>query len=224
MTKELFKPSIFLNPVPAVVVTCRNKLGKENAFTVAWTGTVCSNPPMLSISIRPSRLSYDYIKESMEFTVNIPNSFQVRETDYCGVVSGRDEDKIKKLNLTYKPGVLVSSPYIEEFPINIECTVKQIIPLGTHDLFIAEIVQSHIDKKLIDDKGEIHFEWANLINYCHGKYYPMVKKPIGQFGFSITNNPTLEKKYEHIKSYSDYIEKANSKNYLTKKKQKKYKK
>ncbi|WP_293723453.1 flavin reductase family protein [uncultured Cetobacterium sp.] len=204
MTKELFKGSVVLNPVPAVVITSKNKDGKENAFTVAWTGTICTNPPMLSISIRPERLSYEYIKETMEFTVNLPNTFQVRETDYCGVISGRDVDKIKHLGLTSKPGHHVNSPYIEDFPINIECKVKQIIPLGTHDLFLAEVVGSHINKNIIDEKGKIHFEWANLINYCHGEYFPMSKKPIGQFGFSVAKNPLLIEKYKHIKSYVEY--------------------
>ncbi|MGL5277533.1 MAG: flavin reductase family protein [Cetobacterium sp.] len=211
MTKELFKGSVVLNPVPAVVITSRNKDGINNAFTVAWTGTICTNPPMLSISIRPERLSYEYIKETMEFTVNLPNTFQVRETDYCGVISGRDVDKIKHLGLTAKPGEHVSSPYLEEFPINIECKVKQIIPLGTHDLFLAEVVGSHINKNIIDEKGKIHFEWANLINYCHGEYFPMSKKPIGQFGFSVAKNPLLVEKYKHIKSYTEYNDEKNNK-------------
>ena len=211
MTKELFKGSVVLNPVPAVVITSRNKDGVNNAFTVAWTGTICTNPPMLSISIRPERLSYEYIKETMEFTVNLPNTFQVRETDYCGVISGRDVDKIKHLGLTVKPGEHVNSPYLEEFPINIECKVKQIIPLGTHDLFLAEVVGSHINKNIIDEKGKIHFEWANLINYCHGEYFPMSKKPIGQFGFSVAKNPLLIEKYKHIKSYTEYRDEKNNK-------------
>lgn len=211
MKKESFKGSIVLNPVPVVVVTSKNKDGKENAFTVAWTGTICTNPPMLSISIRPERLSYEYIKESMEFTVNLPNTFQVRETDFCGVVSGRDKDKIKELNLVSKPGINVSSPYLEDFPINIECKVKQIIPLGTHDLFLAEVVGSLIDKSIIDENGKIHFEWANLINYCHGEYYPMTKKEIGKFGFSVAKNPDIVKKYSHIKSYTEYLEERNKK-------------
>ena len=211
MTKELFKGSVVLNPVPAVVITSRNKDGVNNAFTVAWTGTICTNPPMLSISIRPERLSYEYIKETMEFTVNLPNTFQVRETDYCGVISGRDVDKIKHLGLTAKPGEHVNSPYLEEFPINIECKVKQIIPLGTHDLFLAEVVSSHINKNIIDEKGKIHFEWANLINYCHGEYFPMSKKPIGQFGFSVAKNPLLIEKYKHIKSYTEYRDEKNNK-------------
>lgn len=211
MTKELFKGSVVLNPVPAVVITSRNKDGVNNAFTVAWTGTICTNPPMLSISIRPERLSYEYIKETMEFTVNLPNTFQVRETDYCGVISGRDVDKIKHLGLTAKPGEHVNSPYLEEFPINIECKVKQIIPLGTHDLFLAEVVGSHINKNIIDEKGKIHFEWANLINYCHGEYFPMSKKPIGQFGFSVAKSPLLIEKYKHIKSYTEYRDEKNNK-------------
>lgn len=211
MTKELFKGSVVLNPVPTVIITSRNKDGVNNAFTVAWTGTICTNPPMLSISIRPERLSYKYIKETMEFTINLPNTFQVRETDYCGVISGREVDKIKHLGLTAKPGEYVNSPYLEEFPINIECKVKQIIPLGTHDLFLAEVVGSHINKNIIDEKGKIHFEWANLINYCHGEYFPMSKKPIGQFGFSVAKNPLLIEKYKHIKSYTEYKDEKNKK-------------
>lgn len=206
MKKENFKGSVILNPVPVVVVTSKNKAGKENAFTVAWTGTICTNPPMLSISIRPERLSYEYIKESMEFTVNLPNIFQVRETDYCGVISGRDRCKIEDLKLLSKPGINVSSPYLEEFPINIECKVKQIIQLGTHDLFLAEVVGSLIDKSLMDKNGKIHFEWANLISYSHGEYYPLAKREIGKFGFSITKNPEIVKKYSHIKSYNEYLE------------------
>lgn len=211
MTKELFKGSVVLNPVPAVVITSKNKDGINNAFTVAWTGTICTNPPMLSISIRPERLSYEYIKETMEFTVNLPNTFQVRETDYCGVISGRDVNKIEHLGLTAKSGHHVNSPYLEEFPINIECKVKQIIPLGTHDLFLAEVVGSHINKNLIDEKGKIHFEWANLINYCHGEYFPMSRKPIGQFGFSVAKNPLLVEKYKHIKSYIEYKDENSNK-------------
>lgn len=220
MEKESFKGSVVLNPVPVVVVTSRNKKGEENAFTVAWTGTVCTNPPMLSISIRPERLSYEYIKESMEFTVNLPNIFQVRETDYCGVVSGRDKNKISELQLNSKPGINVSAPYLSDFPINIECKVKQIIPLGTHDLFLAEVVGSLIDKNLIDEKGKIHFEWANLMSYCHGEYYPMLKKEIGKFGFSVAKNAAIVEKYSHIKSYKEFVESRTKKTVKKKKKKK----
>ena len=141
MTKKVdFKGSVILNPVPVVLITSRNKEGKENIFTVAWTGTVCTKPPMLSISVRPERLSYEYIKETMEF-------------------------------------------------ISIECKVKSIIPLGTHDLFIADVVGSHVDASLMDDKGKIHFEEADLITYCHGEYYKMDKYPLGKFGYSVAKKP-----------------------------------
>ena len=140
-----------LNPVPVVLITSRNSEGKENVFTVAWTGTICTKPPMLSISIRPERLSYEYIKETMEFTVNLPTRKLTRETDYCGVRSGRTNNKIEEMKFTMKEGKEVKSPYIDECPVNIECKVKDIIPLGTHDLFLAEVLCSHIDSKLLDE-------------------------------------------------------------------------
>lgn len=194
MSKNSFKGSVVLNPVPVVMVTSRNSEGKDNVFTVAWTGTVCTKPPMLSISIRPERLSYEYIKESMEFTVNLPTRRLTRETDFCGVRSGRVVDKIAEMKFTMKEGKEVSSPYIEECPVNIECRVKSIIPLGTHDLFLAEVLCSHIDEKLIDENGKIHFEWANLITYSHGEYFPMPKTAIGSFGYSVAKKATVERK------------------------------
>ncbi|STO31783.1 Flavoredoxin [Fusobacterium necrogenes] len=194
MTKNIFKGSIVLNPVPVVMVTSRNNEGKTNVFTVAWIGTICTKPPLLSISIRPERLSYEYIKESMEFTINLPTKKLTRETDFCGVRSGRKIDKIAEMNFTMKAGKKVKSPYIEECPINIECKVKSIIPLGTHDLFIAEVLCSHIDKKLIDENGKIHFEWANLITYSHGEYFSVPKISIGSFGYSVAKKTTIERK------------------------------
>ena len=195
MSKLDFKGSVILNPVPVVLVTCKNKEGKENVFTVAWTGTVCTKPPMLSISIRPERLSYDYIKETMEFVVNLPSSDLTEKVDFCGVRSGRTNDKIKEMGFTMIEGSATNSSYIEECPINIECRVKQIIPLGTHDLFLAEVVSSHVNSNLLDEKGKIHFEEANLINYCHGEYFPMTKKTLGSFGYSVTKEKTKAKKY-----------------------------
>lgn len=194
MSKNTFKGSVVLNPVPVVLITSKNKEGKDNVFTVAWTGTICTKPPMLSISIRPERLSYEYIKETMEFTVNLPTRRLTRETDFCGVRSGRNVDKIKEMNFTLKPGKEVVSSYIKECPVNIECKVKDIIPLGTHDLFLAEVLTSHIDEKLIDENGKIHFEWANLIAYSHGEYFPMPKTPIGSFGYSVAKNPKIIEK------------------------------
>lgn len=191
-----FKGSVILNPVPVVLITSRNKEGKDNVFTVAWVGTVCTKPPMLSISIRPERLSYEYIKETMEFTVNLPKKDLVKKVDFCGVRSGRNIDKIKEMGFTMKEGEKVSSPYIDDCPISIECQVKQIIPLGTHDVFIAEVVSSHVNEDLMDEKGKIHFEWANLITYCHGEYFEMGKNPLGSFGYSVMKEKTKARKSE----------------------------
>ncbi|MGL4687681.1 MAG: flavin reductase family protein [Fusobacteriaceae bacterium] len=196
MKKTQFKGSVILNPVPVVMITSKNSKGESNVFTVAWTGTICTKPPMLSISIRPERLSYEYIEETMEFIVNIPSQKQVRETDYCGVVGGRKNNKIKEMGFTMAKGSETNVDYILECPINIECKVKEIIKLGTHDLFIAEVVQSHINTNLMDEKGKICFEKAELINYCHGEYFPMNEKPIGKFGFSVVKNKNLEKEYD----------------------------
>lgn len=193
MNKREFKGSVILNPVPVVLISSKNKEGKENVFTVAWTGTICTKPPMLSISIRPERLSYDYIKETMEFTVNLPHRRLTKETDFCGVRSGRKIDKIKECNFTMVKGTHTSSSYIKECPINIECKVTSIIPLGTHDLFLAEVLGSHINEDLLDENDKIHLEWANLINYAHGEYYPMSKNSIGSFGYSVAKNQNLAK-------------------------------
>ncbi|MDU1909596.1 flavin reductase family protein [Fusobacterium sp.] len=205
MKKNLFKGSVILNPVPVVLITSRNSEGKENVFTVAWTGTVCTKPPMLSISIRPERLSYEYIKETMEFTVNLPTRKLTRETDYCGVRSGRTNDKIEEMKFTMVEGTEVKSSYINECPVNIECRVKNIIPLGTHDLFLAEVLCSHIDSKLLDENEKIHFEWANLISYSHGEYFPMPKEAIGSFGYSVAKKKTIEKKAAVKKSATSSI-------------------
>ena len=185
MKKRDFKGSVVLNPVPVVLITSRNKEGKENVFTVGWTGTVCTRPPMLSISVRPERLSYDYIKESMEFVVNIPHAGMTKEVDFCGVRSGKKLDKIKEMNFTMKECDNINASYIEECPINIECRVKQIVPLGSHDMFIADVLSSHINEELIDENGKIHFEKGDLIAYCHGEYYKLPRTSIGCFGYSI---------------------------------------
>lgn len=212
-----FKGSVILNPVPAVLITSRNKEGKDNVFTVAWIGTVCTKPPMLSISVRPERLSYEYIKESMEFTVNLPGKDLVKKVDFCGVRSGRTVDKIKEMGFVMKEGKEVSSPYIDDCPVSIECKVKQIIPLGTHDLFIAEVVSSHVNEDLMDEKGKIHFEWADLITYCHGEYFPMTKNAIGSFGYSVMKEKTKARKAEEkiketTKKIKSSVKKSSDKN------------
>lgn len=180
------KGSVILNPVPVVMVTSRGKEGKDNVFTVGWVGTVCTKPPMLSISVRPERLSHKYISETMEFTVNMPTSKLTKAVDYVGVRSGKTVDKIKEMNFTMKEGTNVSSPYINECPVSIECKVKTVLQLGTHDCFIAEVVGSHVNKNLFDEKGKIHLEKADLISYCHGEYFKMDTNPLGSFGYSVS--------------------------------------
>lgn len=179
------KGSVILNPVPVVMVTSRGKDGKDNVFTVGWVGTVCTKPPMLSISVRPERLSHKYISETMEFTVNMPTSKLTKAVDYVGVRSGKTVDKIKEMNFTMKEGTNVRSPYIDECPVSIECKVKTVLQLGTHDCFIAEVVGSHVNKNLFDEKGKIHLEKADLISYCHGEYFKMDTNPLGSFGYSV---------------------------------------
>lgn len=179
------KGSVILNPVPVVMVTSRGNDGKDNVFTVGWVGTVCTKPPMLSISVRPERLSHKYISETMEFTVNMPTSKLTKAVDYVGVRSGKTVDKIKEMNFTMKEGTNVSSPYIDECPVSIECKVKTVLQLGTHDCFIAEVVGSHVNKNLFDEKGKIHLEKADLISYCHGEYFKMDTNPLGSFGYSV---------------------------------------
>ena len=190
MDKIDFKGSVILNPVPVVLITSKNTAGNTNVFTVGWTGTINTKPPMLYISVRPERLSYEYIKESMEFVVNLPGSDLVKKVDYCGVRSGKKNDKITEMGFNLKESLNISTPYIDECPVNIECKVKNIIPLGTHDMFIAEVVASHVNEDLLDEKGKIHFENANMMSYCHGEYFPLSKKPIGSFGFSVMKKKT----------------------------------
>ncbi|MGL5085851.1 MAG: flavin reductase family protein, partial [Clostridium sp.] len=194
MSKVDFKGSVVLNPVPVVLITSRNSDGKDNVFTIAWGGTVCTKPPMVSISIRPERLSYEYIKESMEFIINMPSQKIVKAVDYCGVKPGRKFDKIKEMGFTMKEGTNVNVAYIDECPVAIECKVKSVTALGTHDMFVAEVVGSHINADLMDEKGKLHFEKGDLITYCHGEYYPMSKDAIGSFGFSVAKPKIKDEK------------------------------
>ncbi|MGL4740209.1 MAG: flavin reductase family protein, partial [Sarcina sp.] len=178
MKKISFKPSVMLNPVPAVMITSRNREGKDNVFTVSWVNTICTRPPMISISVRPERLSYEYIKDSMEFIVNVPSSNLAYETDFAGVKSGKKLNKFEQLNLNLLEGEHVNVAYIKECPIAIECKVKQIIPLGSHDLFIADVLGSHVDEHLLDENGRLQFEKGNLITYAHGEYFELPTTPI----------------------------------------------
>ena len=198
------KGSVILNPVPVVMVTSRGKDGKDNVFTVGWVGTECTKPPMLNISVRPQRLSHKYISETMEFTVNLPTSKLTKAVDYVGVRSGKTVDKIKEMNFTMREGTNVSSPYIDECPVSIECKVKTILQLGTHDCFIADVVGSHVNKELFDEKGKIHLEKADLITYCHGEYFKMDTNPLGSFGYSVAKKKkALESKSDNDKTSKD---------------------
>lgn len=199
MAKTTFKGSIMLNPVPAVLITSRNSEGKDNVFTVGWIGTACTKPPMVTVAIRPERLSYEYIKEGNSFVVNLASTDLVKAVDYCGVRGGRTTDKFKDMNLTLSEAEEINCGVINECPVAFECVVKSITPLGSHDLFLAEVVQCHVDHDLIDEKGKIHFDKADLLTYAHGEYFGINPEPIGKFGYSVrkkAESKTADKKTE----------------------------
>jgi flavin reductase (DIM6/NTAB) family NADH-FMN oxidoreductase RutF len=177
------KPETILAPVPVVMVSCEAPGFPKNIITIAWVGTICSGPPMLSISIRPERYSYTIIRESNEFVVNLPNRELLAVTDYCGVVSGREVDKFKTVGLTPVSAKIVKAPLIMEAPVNIECRVKQVVPLGTHDLFIAEVVQTHVKEELLDERGTPDLAKMQAICYGNGYYYQSGAQ-LGQYGFA----------------------------------------
>jgi len=185
MTKQFWKPSTILNPVPVVMVTCADKEGKPNIITIAWAGTINSEPPMLSISVRKERYSYGLIKEKMQFVVNLTTRQLAFAADYCGVKSGRDIDKFEAMKLTPKKASIVDVPLIEESPVNIECAVKDIIELGSHDMFLAEILGVNVDEGLLNEKGKLCMEKADLVCYSHGEYWTL-EKSLGYFGYSVT--------------------------------------
>jgi flavin reductase (DIM6/NTAB) family NADH-FMN oxidoreductase RutF len=187
MAKQSWKPGNMLYPVPAVLVSCRDKQGNDNVLTIAWVGTVCSDPAMLSISVRKERHSYPMIKESGEFVVNLTTKALLEATDYCGVKSGRDEDKFGAMHLTKGAAEKVNAPIIMESPVNIECKVKQVLELGSHDMFIAEVVNVQISDELLDKNGRFNMEAADLVAYSHGEYYELGEK-LGTFGFSVKKN------------------------------------
>ena len=184
MEKRQFKPGNMLYPVPAVMVSVSDGNGKNNIITVAWAGTICTNPPMLSISVRPERYSYEMIKSTKEFVVNLTTRDLVRACDYCGVTSGRDVDKFEKMKLTPIKLPNVSVPGIKESPVNIECRVKKIEELGSHTMFIADVVGVTVDDEYMDEKGKFNINNTGLVMYSHGEYFVMGEK-LGKFGYSI---------------------------------------
>lgn len=182
--KVSWKPGTMIYPLPAVIVTC-GTIERSNMLTVAWTGTICTNPPMCYISVRPERYSYPLIKDRMEFTINLTTKDMARATDWVGVRSGNDLDKWKETGLTPVAGEKVGCPYIAESPLNIECRVKEIVHLGSHDMFIADVVNVLADDAFIDAKtGAFDLGSAGLLNYSHGHYFEQGAE-IGRFGWSV---------------------------------------
>ena len=184
MAKISFKPGNMLYPLPAVLVRVADSKGNTNLITVAWAGTICTNPPMLSISERPNRFSHHMIEETGEFVVNLTTKELVYATDYCGVKSGRDVDKWKEAKLTPVASEVVKAPCIKESPVNIECRVTQVDRLGSHDLFLAEVAAVHVDDAYMDEHGAFHLSQAQPIVYCHGEYFDLGRK-LGKFGYSV---------------------------------------
>ena len=180
--KRSMKGSAQLAPVPAVLVTCADG-EKKDIVTVAWTGTVCTHPPMTYISLRPERFSYDIIKNSGEFVINLPTATLVKELDLCGMKSGRNLDKFSACRLTESPASQVKAPLLAESPLSLECRVTQVLELGTHHMFLAEIVAVDADEALFNTEGRLCLEKAGLLAYAHGAYYPL-GKAVGLFGFS----------------------------------------
>ncbi|OQA21343.1 MAG: Flavoredoxin [Firmicutes bacterium ADurb.Bin354] len=190
---EFKKPGNFVYPVPAVLVSCAGANGNKNIITVAWTGTVCSDPPMVYISVRKERFSYDIIKESGEFVINLPDEKLAHALDYCGCTTGAKVDKFKECALTAEESSKVSVPSIAESPVAIECKVKDIIPLGTHDMFLAEVLAVRVDDRYIDEKGAFHMDDVKLIAYEHGQYRALGAK-LGSFGYSVKKKKSKGRK------------------------------
>ncbi len=187
MEKEIWKPGNMLYPLPVVMVSMADGEGRHNIITIGWAGTVCTNPPMVSISVRPERYSYPVLRDTGEFVINLTTRELAYATDYCGVKSGRDVDKFKKLKLTALPASEVRAPLIGESPVNIECRVRQVMPLGSHDMFLADVVAVHADRKYMDETNRFHLEKAEPIVYSHGAYLVCGER-IGTFGFSVRKN------------------------------------
>ena len=191
MSKVTWKPGTFINPVPAVMVSC-GTMEKSNIVTVAWTGTINSDPAMCYISLRSSRYSYKIIKESGEFVINLTTSRLTKATDWCGCRSGEKFDKFKEMNLTKEKANFVKCPMIKESPVSIECKVKEIKELGTHHMFIAEVLAINVNEDFIDRNGAFDIQKCDLISYANGGYYAQGRK-IGKFGFSVMKNKNIKK-------------------------------
>ena len=190
MGKQNWKPGNMVYPLPAALISCGDIAGKTNLLTVSWLGTICSDPPMCYISVRPSRFSHEIIRQTGEFVINLTTADMANVTDWCGVKSGRDHDKFKECGLTPASATIVKCPIIFEAPISIECKVKEIKPLGSHDMFIADVVNIIADDRYIDpETGAFSLAASGIIAYSHGSYYSLGKR-IGKFGWSVMKDKT----------------------------------
>ncbi len=204
MSKVAWKPGTFLYPLPAVMVSCGD-MKNSNIITVAWTGILNTNPAIVYISVRPTRYSYNIIKESGEFVINLTNQKLARATDWCGVKSGANVDKFKEMNLHKEKANFVKCPMIKESPVSVECKVKEIKELGSHHMFIAEVLAINADEQYIDEKGAFDISKCDLIAYSNGHYYSLGKK-IGKFGFSVEKNKKRKKSNKSINNKKKFIE------------------
>ena len=192
--KQNWRAGTMISPVPAVMVSCGSMEGEKNIITVAWTGTICSEPAMCYISVRKERHSYQIIRESGEFVINLTTKVLARATDWCGVRSGKDFDKFSHCNLTAESCPHISAPAIAESPVNIECRVKQVIELGSHDMFIAEVLGVMVDDSLLDPQsGKLDLARAELLGYAHGEYYALGEK-LGTFGWTVKGSTIKKEK------------------------------
>ena len=184
MSKQIWKPGNMLYPVPAVLVSVADSEGKDNLITIAWTGTVCSDPAMTYISVRKERYSHHMLKENKEFVINLVSKEICRAADFCGVRSGRDLDKFEAAGLTREKASTVKVPLVKESPVNIECKVTQVLELGSHDMFLAKVTAVQVDESLLDEKGKLDLNKAHLVAYSHGEYQTF-DNILGTFGYSV---------------------------------------
>ena len=209
MAKQLWKPGNMIYPLPAVMVSVTDGEGHDNIITVAWTGTVCTNPAMAYISVRPSRYSYDMIRKTGEFVINLTTEKLAYATDFCGVRSGRDVDKFQKLNLTKEKAQFVSAPMIGEAPVSIECRVREVKELGSHDMFLADVLAVHADEAYMDKNNRFRLNDAVLLVYSHGEYLAGGRK-VGTFGYSVKKKQMQKKLDKKSDRESEMAEKLKT--------------
>lgn len=193
MSKQIWRPGNMLYPVPAVLVSAADSAGKDNLITIAWTGTVCSDPAMTYISVRKERYSHHMLKENKEFVINLVSKEICRAADFCGVRSGCDLDKFEATGLTREKASTVNVPLVKESPVNIECKVTQVLELGSHDMFLAKVTAVQVDESLLDEKGKLDLNKAHLVAYSHGEYQTF-DNILGTFGYSVKKKDKKEKK------------------------------